>query len=119
MSNGDQVIFKGKKENKIHGNKEWIIVHNDVEAGTVRTDRSIKNVTKLKESLYLEYGQDLYQFKSFGIGSKTEVYLNDSLIATGERVRGSVYELDTSSEDQTQSEILFMVYILFNYQFGQ
>ncbi|WP_117161779.1 hypothetical protein [Paraliobacillus sp. X-1268] len=119
LKNGDTITFRGKKENKIKGNNEWIIYQNDIHIGTARTDFSWKNATKLRESLFLEYDNNTYYFKSFGIGSKTEITLNDSIIATGERIRGSVYELMIDIPDNNKAEILFMSYILFNYQFGQ
>lgn len=113
------MIFKQENENKISGNKLWVIYHNDKEAGTICTNYSIKNAAKLKESLYLEFGQNTYQFKSFGIGAKTEIYHNDTIVATGNRIRDSVYQLIINSRNEHNSEILFMVYILFNYEFGQ
>ncbi|TFJ91242.1 tubby C-terminal domain-like protein [Lentibacillus salicampi] len=119
LLNNDQVIFKQKNENKIRGNKLWVIYHNGKEVGTVHTDYSIKNSAKLKENLYLEYGQNTYQFKSFGIGAKTEIYNNDNTVATGNRIGNSVYQLVMDSENKHHSEMLFLVYILFNYEFGQ
>ncbi|PAV31498.1 hypothetical protein CIL05_02250 [Virgibacillus profundi] len=119
LLNNDQVIFKQKNENKIHGNKEWIIYHNDKEVGTIHSDYSIKNAAKLKESLYLEYGQNTYHFKSFGIGAKTEIYNNDNTVATGNRISDSVYQLIMNPNNKHNPEMLFMVYTLFNYEFGQ
>ncbi|RYG72223.1 hypothetical protein EU245_11060 [Lentibacillus lipolyticus] len=97
----------------------WVVYHNDKEMGTIRTDYSMKNAAKLKENLYLEYGQNTYQFKSFCIGAKTEIYHNDTTVATGNRIRSSVYQLMMNSKNEHSPEILFMVYILFNYEFGQ
>lgn len=119
LLNNDQVVFKQKNENKVRGNKEWIIYHNDKAVGTIRTGYTMKNAARLKESLYLEYGQNTYQFKSFGIGTKTEIYHNDTIVATGNRIRSSVYQLIMNSKNEHSPEMLFMVYILFNYEFGQ
>lgn len=119
LKNGDTVTFKGEKENKIKGNNEWNIYRNDMQIGKARTDLSWKNIGKLRKDLILEYANNNYYFKSFGIGSKTEISLNDSIIATGERVRGSVYELKIDCPDNHDPEILFMGYIMFNYQFAQ
>ncbi len=90
-----------------------------MQIGKARTDLSWENVRKLREGLILEYANNNYYFKSFGIGSKTEISLNDSIIATGERVRGSVYELKIGCPDNNEAEILIMAYIMFNYQFAQ
>ncbi|MBM7660237.1 hypothetical protein JOC85_001004 [Bacillus mesophilus] len=119
LSNGDTVTFKGRNENNLKGNSEWIIYRNDRQIGTVSTDYSLKNATKLQEGLFLEYGDQTYYYKSFGIGSRTEISLDDSVIATGERVRGSVYQLVPDNPDHIELEMIFMGYILFNYQFGQ
>ena len=119
LANGDQVVFQGRKENKVTGNNEWTIYQNDKEIGAIRTDYSWKNASALKESLYLDYNENTYHFQSFGIGSKTEVSINDTTIATGERTKGSVYEFIGNSTYDEELKMLFMSYILFNYQFGQ
>ncbi|WP_186580468.1 tubby C-terminal domain-like protein [Aquibacillus kalidii] len=119
LSNGDEFLFRGKKENKLRGNNEWTLYMNEVEVGTVRTDYSLKNASKLKESLYLDYHGDSFHFKSLGIGSKTEISLDDVTVATGKRTRNSVYQLVVNETHATIAPILFMVYILFNYEFGQ
>ena len=120
LSNGNQIDFKGKQENRIRGNNQWIIYHNDNEVGTIQTNYSMKNAAKLKESLCLEYDQNTYHFKSFGIGSRTEIHCSDSTVATGERVGNSVYQLVMKDPDHKHdAEMLFMVYILFNYVFNQ
>ncbi|WP_143469692.1 hypothetical protein [Lentibacillus sediminis] len=119
LSNHDQVLFKPKNENKVRENKEWMIYHNDKEVGSIRTDYSWKNARKLKESLYLEYGQNTYHFKSLSIGAKTEIYHNDTTVATGSRKGISVYQLVMNNECEHDQEMLFMVFILFNYEFGQ
>lgn len=56
----------------------------------------------------------------FGVDSKTEIYHGNSVIATGKRTGNSVYQFGMNdASDQHDSAILFMVYILFNYQFDQ
>lgn len=121
LLNGEQVVFKGKNENNIRGNNEWVIHRNNKEIGTVRTDHSLKNAAKLNESLYLEFAGHTYHYKSFGIGSKTEVYIDDFSVAEGKRTKtgDSVYEFVVNFGHKEEAELLFMVYILFNYQFGQ
>lgn len=118
LSNGDHIQFIGINENKIRGNNGWVIWQNDRETGTIRTDFTMKKVAGLNESLYLEYGDDFYSFQSFGAGSKNNIYHHDTLVATGEKAGAMklVYEFMLVA-DSDDAEMLFMVYILFNYQF--
>ncbi|WP_277680007.1 tubby C-terminal domain-like protein [Gracilibacillus dipsosauri] len=119
LSNGEEIVFKKKNETKIRGNNEWIIYLNNEGIGTVKTDYSLKNIGKLKESLYLEYKGNTYHYQSSSIRSVTEISVRGSKIATGERVSGSVYELTVNDSHEKEAQMLFMVYILFNYEFGQ
>lgn len=119
LSNGEEIVFKKKNETKIRGNNEWIIYLNNEGIGTVKTDYSLKNIGKLKESLYLEYKGNTYHYQSSSIRSVTEISVTGSKIATGERVSGSVYELTVNDSHEKEAQMLFMVYILFNYEFGQ
>ncbi|WP_164669260.1 tubby C-terminal domain-like protein [Virgibacillus doumboii] len=119
MLNGDQIKLQGINENKIRGNNSWIILWNDQEVGTIQTDYSFKNAKKLRESLYLEYDGKTYHYQSLSVKSKTEITLDHTPIATGERSSGFVYKLEVSDFHKDEEEILFMVYILFNYEFGQ
>ncbi|WP_054861299.1 hypothetical protein [Gracilibacillus sp. JCM 18860] len=121
LSNGgEEIVFKGKNETRIRRNNEWIIYLNNEVIGTVKTDYSLKNMGgKLKESLYLEYKGNTYHYQSLSIRSVTEIIVRDSKIARGERVSGSIYELTVNDSHVKEAQMLFMVYILFNYQFGQ
>ncbi|WP_099157856.1 hypothetical protein [Virgibacillus ndiopensis] len=119
LSNSDSVLFLLKNENKMTGNKEWEIIWNQVPIGKVHTDLSFKNATKLKESIFLEFNDQSYHYKSFGIGSKTEVTNNNLTIATGNRVKGSVYDFQVNDSHKEEKEILFMVFILFNFYHEQ
>ncbi|PKR76741.1 hypothetical protein CEY16_13050 [Halalkalibacillus sediminis] len=119
FSDGEEYIFVGINENKLHGNQKWKVYRGDEEVGLVRTDLSIKNASKLKESLFLEYDHKTYWYRSFGIGSKTEVSVDENTVASGERARGFVYQFTPSHGTEHDAKMLCMVYILFNYQFGQ
>lgn len=119
LSNGDEILFKGKNETKIRGNNEWIIYRNNEEIGTIRTDYSFKNKRKLKESLMLEYEGSTYHYQSSSISANTEISIGDTQVATGERLNGSVYGLIVNDTHENAKEMIFMVYILFIYQFDQ
>ncbi|MFC3040844.1 hypothetical protein ACFOGI_11350 [Virgibacillus xinjiangensis] len=119
LANNDQVMFQQKGENKIRGNKYWVVYHNEQRAGTIQTDYSLKNSAKLKESLFLEVGKNTYQFKSSGMNAKTEINRDDRTVATGDRTMNSVYQLIMHSDDEPTPELLFMAFILFNYEFSQ
>jgi len=113
LHNGDRVVFKGENEHKVLGNMKWVIYKNDKEAGSINTDYSVKKSVKLLKSLYLQYGNNTYHFKSYSLRSKTEIYYDNHVIATGERAEGAVYELTIDPALKHDWEMLFMVYILF------
>jgi hypothetical protein len=119
LHSGDRVVIKGENDNKIIGNIAWVIYKNDKKVGTISTDYSVKNAIKFLESLHLQYGNNTYHFKSYSLRSKTEIYYDNYVIATGERAEGAVYELTIDPALTHDWEMLFMVYILFNYNFSQ
>lgn len=118
---GHHIVLKGKNENRLRGANEWRIFSNNDEVGSIQRDYSVKNVTKLKESLYLNYHDHTYHYQSFGIGSKTVIRRDDYKIGEGKRAElgNSIYELDMEDTYKKEAEVLFMGYILFNYHFSQ
>jgi hypothetical protein len=118
MSDGTELVFKEKKGTVMKDIKEWYIYRNNELAGHVDVDFSFKTVRKLKEKFSLTYKGHTYQYQSSKMDSKTEIAINDTPIATGDRLKGTVYELnlDNPCED---AAILFAGFILFNYRFTQ
>ncbi|MGG1686490.1 tubby C-terminal domain-like protein [Pseudalkalibacillus sp. NRS-1564] len=118
---GHHIVLKGKNENSIRGTNEWLIFSNNDEVGSIQMDYSVKNVAKLKESLYLNYYDHTYHYQSFGIGSKTVIRRDNHKIAEGKRaeVGNSIYELDMVDTYKAEADVLFMGFVLFNYHFSQ
>ncbi|WP_283152708.1 tubby C-terminal domain-like protein [Guptibacillus hwajinpoensis] len=118
---GHHIILKGKNENRLRGTNEWLIFSNNDEVGSIQMDYSVKNVAKLKESLYLNYYDHTYQYQSFGIGSKIVIRRDDHKIGEGKRTElgNSIYKLEMKDTYGEEAHVLFMGYILFNYHFSQ
>ncbi|ENH96991.1 hypothetical protein J416_07927 [Gracilibacillus halophilus YIM-C55.5] len=117
--NDEQIEIKGVKQNNIFKHNQWDIYTSDVKAGEIHTDYSVKNATKLKESMLVEYNGRQYYYTSFGIGSKTEVYEGDTCIAKGKRLGDSVYHFHPTYETIENEKLLFVAFIVFNYEFHQ
>lgn len=117
LQDGDRIKFIEQRKKKFRSNETWHTVKNDKIIGKVKTDYSMKNTVKLREGLTLEMNDKVYYFKSFGIGSKTEVLLNNKMIAKGERSDSlrSKYHFEIIEGDEEVELLLMMTYILFNY----
>ncbi|WP_059105286.1 tubby C-terminal domain-like protein [Shouchella shacheensis] len=118
FSNGDNVVFKGVEERKIHRDPEWLIYRNGEKIGFVRTRVEYKNKEILNKNLYLEYKENTYHYQASMIGSQTQIYKNELHMATADRLHGAIYELKTNN-NYDEEHLLFMGYILFNYLFGK
>ncbi|MGE6204568.1 tubby C-terminal domain-like protein [Guptibacillus hwajinpoensis] len=118
---GHDIVLKGKNENSLRGANEWLIFSNNDEVGSIKMDYSVKNVAKLKESLYLNYHDHTYHYQSFGIGSKTVIHRDNPKIGEGKRaeVGNLIYELDVDDTYKEEDDVLFMGFVLFNYHFSQ
>jgi hypothetical protein len=113
MQDNSQITFVEQQSSIWKANEMWHIVRDGEIIGSVKTDYSLKNAVKLQEGLFLQLGDTTYYYKSFGIGSKTEVLREGTVIATGKRITRWEYSFD--GEDLP----LVMTYILFNYVFSQ
>ncbi|HZG61882.1 MAG TPA: hypothetical protein VEY68_15655 [Anoxybacillus sp.] len=123
LHNKTLIQFVQQKKKKIHFNETWHIIQNGEVIGTVRTDYSLKNATKLQEGLILEIHNQTFYFQSFGIGSHTKVLMNDEVIATGERSHTLHFQFQYEfavKEGYAEIEpLLVMTYVLFNYVHNQ
>lgn len=117
LQSGDEITFVEQKKKKLRLNETWHIIQNDQVIGKVKTDYSMKNATKLQEGLTLELNNKVYYFKSFGIGSKTEVLLDNKVIAKGKRsdLLHSQYHFEVMEGYEELEPMLMITYILFNY----
>lgn len=117
LQGGDKIKFIEQKKKKLRFNETWHIVQYDQVIGKVTTDYSMKNAAKLQEGLTLDLNDKVYYFKSFGIGSKTEVLLDNKVIAKGKRSDSlrSQYHFEIIEGYEELEPMLMMTYILFNY----
>jgi hypothetical protein len=117
IKDGEKIKFLAQKNNFLKVNETWHIVQNDHVIGKIKTDYSMKNSLGLKEVLTLEVNNKEYFYRSFGIGSKTEVLLDNKVVAIGKRSDSSRYQYNFEIiEGYEELEvILMMTYILFNY----
>lgn len=105
----------------LKANHEWNIIQDGVVIGNIKTDYSLKNTVKLREGLILNYQNETYYFKSFGIGSETKVFKEDEVIAFGKQSEflRYQYEFEVKEGYEEIEPILLMTYILFNYVYNQ
>ncbi|MGM0834705.1 MAG: hypothetical protein ACQEV7_01020 [Bacillota bacterium] len=117
LQGGDKIKFIEQRKKKLRFNETWNIVKHGQIIGEVKTDYSMINAAKLQEGLTLEMNDKVYYFKSFGIGSKTEVLLDDMVIAKGERSDSlrSKYHFEIFEGYEELELMLMMTYIFFNY----
>ncbi|HWO95890.1 MAG TPA: hypothetical protein VNM45_06075 [Bacillus sp. (in: firmicutes)] len=117
LQGGDKIKFIEQKKKKLRFNETWHIVQHDQIIGKVKTDYSMKNAAKLQEGLTLEMNDKVYYFKSFGIGSETEVLLDNKVIAKGKRSDSLRYKyhFEITEGYEELEPTLMMTYILFNY----
>lgn len=117
LQDGNKIKFVEQKKNKLRLNKTWHIDQNNHMIGKVKTTYSMKNAIKLQEGLTLEFNNKEYYFKSFGIGSKTEVLQDNKVIAIGKRSDSlrSQYHFEIIEGNEELEPMLMMTYILFNY----
>ncbi|NLP52519.1 hypothetical protein [Bacillus sp. RO1] len=115
---GGKVEFVEKRSSLFKNNTNWIMVRDGEPVGKVKTEFSMKNAAKLKEALTVEIEDKVIYYQSFGIGSATDVLIDDHVIAKGIRseVLRSKYHFELVDDDYTKlEEILVMGFILFNY----
>ncbi|WP_100330013.1 hypothetical protein [Bacillus xiapuensis] len=118
LKNGEKIKFiEQRKKKKQKGNTTWHISQKEQVIGQVQTDYSIKNALKLQEGLFLQINSQTYYFQSFGIGSKTEIRLNQQVIAAGWRSDSlqCSYCLKVTEGHEAIEPLLMMAFILFNY----
>lgn len=118
LADGETVRFiEQKKQKKLAMNERWLIERNGQVIGQAKTDYSFQNAVKLQEGLILEINDTPYYFRSFGIGSHTEVLLGDQVIASGRRsdVIQPHYQFKVGGGYEEMEPVLAMTYILFQY----
>ncbi|QDP41056.1 tubby C-terminal domain-like protein [Radiobacillus deserti] len=109
----------GINEHALARNSQWEIYENNKLVGQIRTDHSLKNVAKLKETFILELGEETFNFYSLSIGSETKVEKNNLEVANGKRRKGSIYGITVNEANKQHEEVLFAVFVLFNYVYEQ
>lgn len=117
LQNGDHFTFADQKKKIFRSNGTWHIYQNDQMIGKVKTDYSLKNSAKLQEGLFLELEDSTYYYKSISMDSKTEVLLNNRVIARGKRsaLLKSQYHFEAVESFKGIEALLMMTFILFNY----
>ncbi|ALC83506.1 MULTISPECIES: hypothetical protein [Bacillus] len=118
LQNGDHFTFVEQKKKLFRSNGTCHIYQNDQMIGKVKTDYSLKNSTKLQEGLFLELEDNTYYYKSsISIDSKTEVLINNRVIARGKRsaLLKSQYHFEAVESFKEIEALLMMTFILFNY----
>ncbi|MGD6780260.1 hypothetical protein ACQCT3_10290 [Sutcliffiella horikoshii] len=115
---GGKVKFVEQRSSLIKNNTNWKIMQDGEPIGEVKTEYSMKNAVKLKEALKVEIDEKVINYQSFGIGSATEVRIDNHVVAKGKRseVLRSKYSFELVDDQYAELEqILVMGFILFNY----
>lgn len=106
-----------RQKNKLRLNDTWNIFQDNERIGQVKTNYSLKSAATLQEGLILDINSEEYRFKSFGIGSHTELSRNGTVIGKGKRsdLLRSQYHFEVIEGHEGLESIFAMTYILFNY----
>lgn len=118
LSEGQKISFVEQQSSLFKNNTNWKIMQDGKPIGTVKTEYSMKNAAKLKEALTVEIDDKLISYQSFGIGSATEVLIDNQVVAKGKRseVLRSKYSFELVDDQYRDIEkVLAMGFVLFNY----
>lgn len=118
LAGEEKISFVEQRSSLFRNNTKWKIMQDGEPIGEVKTEYSIKNATKLKEALTVEIDDKVISYQSFGIGSATDVLIDNRVVGKGKRseVLRSKYTFELVDNQYSELEqILVMGFILFNY----